>query len=102
MNITFNINDDSGSLFISASKWSNNQPTWTDDKAIKKPLKVYISSLIDQYKKWIVVGNEQTVVNQLNATASMVQAQMMDANRAYQDKKQVLDSTFVATDPESI
>ena len=54
MNINFNINDESGSAFISASRWKLNDNLSSDTNIVKQYLKSRIALIIDSYNKNLV------------------------------------------------
>jgi hypothetical protein len=67
MNINFNIGDELGSQFISASRWMIDRPDLSDDRILKKNIKQYIGNCVDEYNKFLVLADSASVVTSLTA-----------------------------------
>lgn len=101
MNINFNVKDEIGVSFISASKWQLNNPELTDDAAVKKCLKRYMGSVIDIYNKDLAIGDDERNLTNLRSQSSTAQDQLMKAEISFMNKYQQYNSSVTPTDAEA-
>lgn len=105
MNITFNIPNDFDKEYIDALKWKFDGLTGGDNKLVESHLKKCISGLIDEYKKYLVLKDDEDDLSESTAAVSSMMKQAKDLQRVYYDKKneyekkkKSLDDTFVPTE----
>ncbi len=94
MLINFNINDASGSNFITASRWNLNDQVSSDDHIVKVSLKQYIGSIIDTYNAYLAVGVLQASASLLSAQYSTLLVQL---DAAVASSQSLFANTYVPT-----
>jgi molecular chaperone GrpE (heat shock protein) len=98
MNINFNIPDEIGVQFISASRWSLNTQEFTDERIIKKSLKRYIGSLIDSYNKSQILNVTSSLISTLETQMFQLQQQYQDIRMEFENTKRTVNATYVPVD----
>jgi len=87
MNISFNVTDEIGNTFLSASKLEFGVQAWTDDKYINRNIKKYMSKQIDKYSLNVVTGADEAALAVLLLQAQVSGNAYNVANEALEDKK---------------
>lgn len=98
MNISFNITDNIGESFISASRWKIDLPEISDNRVMIKYLKNCIGELVDSYAKYKAIGNDEQNLQDLKSQALTISNQLFVAERSYYDKKKSFESGYTPTD----
>jgi hypothetical protein len=108
MNISFNVKDELGVSFISASRWDLKRSDLTDAEIIKKSVKKYMGLLIDSYNRSLVLETDQinlvalrNQMSSLQTQSDVLQRQLFDTEESYRIKQQAYDSTVIPTDPDA-
>lgn len=102
MNISFNITDELGDTFISASRWKIDRPDISDTRVVNKYLKNCIGELVDSYVKNQAIGVDEQVLLELRSQATTISNQLFTAERAYHEKKRVFEAGFTPTDTGAV
>jgi hypothetical protein len=98
MNISFNIQDDLGAQFVTASKWVINRPDLTDDKVCDKYLKQKIGELVDSHRRFTVLGEPEIEVSSLRTQVRTIGTKLFAAEVKLNASRSFFESGFVATD----
>ncbi len=98
MNISFNIENELGDRFISASKWMMDRPDLSNEKIIKKNIKQYIGHCVDDYNKFLILADSASLVANLAEQVDYFRNKCLLANENYEQAKIVIDSTYKKTD----
>jgi len=98
MNISFNITNILGEQFISASRWKLNEFEMNDDRIVKRNLKKYIGSCIDEYNKCMILNESSSMVLSLEEQAESLRRQCLLANEEYAKARSLLESTYTPVD----
>jgi hypothetical protein len=99
MNISFNVNDDKGNAFISASKWIIDDPLLTDDQNVNKCLKKYMARAIDDHIRHTALVTYELAVEDLKTQNRALTLQVRQAIDELAAQKAIADgapSTEVA------
>jgi hypothetical protein len=98
MNINFNITDELGEKFISASRWMIDGNELSDDRIIKKNIKKYIGNCIDGYNKSLLLGDSASLVSNLTSKAEDFRNRCFIANEEYAKARSVVEATYTNID----
>lgn len=98
MNIAFNIPDELGNQFITASRWMIDRPDLTDDRIIKKNIKQYMGSCIDNYNRSLLLNESASLVTTLESQLVDTRTQLIIAQEDYMRVKGEVDNVYVPVD----
>lgn len=98
MNINFNVTDELGNQFITASRWMIDRPDLTDDRIIKKNIKRYIGDCIDNYNRSLLLNESASLVTTLESQLVSTRNQLVVAQEDYLKAKGDIDSIYTSVD----
>lgn len=98
MNINFNVTDELGKQFITASRWMIDKPELTDDRIIKKNIKRYIRDCIDNYNRFLLINESASLVTTLESQLVSTRNQLIVAQEDYMKAKSDIETIYNSVD----